>query len=459
MSEGSSAQAAVLAVAADDYLARYEQRTPGSKALYDKARQVTPGGISHNPRHHAPYPIYFQKAKGCTLWDVDGNQYIDLWMAHYDAILGHAPEGAVKLLQEAMEGGLHVGLAMEHEVGLAERVVDMVPAAEQVRFCASGTEATMYAVRLARGFTGKNIILKIRGGWHGANTDLMVDVFGPEFIGPEGAGLLPHLTDYTRAVEFNDIEDTARAIRDAGSDWAGIILEPAVGSAGFLPVEQEYLAFLKEEAAKAGSLIIFDEIITGFRLGAGGAQEYFDFTPDLATFGKVMGGGMPIGAIAGREDIMSLSSVERKVPKAEKLIIGGGTYSTNPLSMISGMATLDTLKADKDKIYPTIAERNAKFCDGVREAFTAVGIPVFISQVGSLQELHFLKEAGLPVRNMGELLNNTYSEKRAELAGRLRNHGVFLFHGGAISMAHEDQHIETLIAAYSRCAQEMAEGS
>ena len=226
MSEGRSTQAAAMAVMENDYLARYEQRTPGSKALYDKARRVTPGGISHNHRYHAPYPVYFEKAKGCKLWDVDGNEYVDLWMAHYDAILGHAPDTIVKRLQGAMEGGLHVGLAMEHEIGMAERVVELVPAAEQVRFCTSGTEATMYAVRLARGFTGRNIILKIRGGWHGANTDLMVDVAAPEFIGAEGAGLLPQLAEFTRSVEFNDIEDTARAIREAGDDWAGIILEP-----------------------------------------------------------------------------------------------------------------------------------------------------------------------------------------------------------------------------------------
>lgn len=314
----------------------------------------------------------------------------------------------------------------------------------------------MYAVRLARGFTGRDIILKIRGGWHGANTDLMVDVSAPEFIGAEGAGLLPQLAKYTRSVEFNDIEDTARAIREAGDDWAGIILEPAVGSAGFIPVEQEYLAFLKEEASRKGAVIIFDEVITGFRLALGGAQEYFGFKPDLATFGKVMGGGMPIGAIAGRADIMGLSSVERNVPKAEKVVIGGGTYSTNPLSMISGMATLDTLKSEKDRIYPALAERNAKFCNGVREVFETVGIAVHITQVGSLQEVHFVKEAGLPVRNIADVLSNTHSEKRAELAARLRNHGVFLFHGGAISMAHENEHIDFLIGAYSRCAEEMA---
>jgi glutamate-1-semialdehyde 2,1-aminomutase len=414
--------------------------------------------VSHNQRFHAPYPLYFERAKGCRLWDVDGNEYIDLWMAHYDAILGHAPDEVVREVQRAMGRGLHVGLAMEHEVGLARRVCELVPSAEQARFCSSGTEATMYAVRLARAFTGRNVILKLVGGWHGANTDLMVDVSLPEFIGAEGKGLLPGVERYTRAVQLNDIEGTAQAIRAAGDDWAGIILEPAMGSAGFLPAEPTYLAFLREETRKRGAVLIFDEIITGFRLALGGAQEYFGIKPDLTTLGKVLGGGMPVGAIAGRADILAISSVKRQVPKQERVIIGGGTYSCNPLTMIAGSITLDTLKARRNEIYPLLAERNQRFCQGVNEAFDRAGLPVFISRVGSLQEVHFLKEKGLPVRSMRDVVANTHYEWRKELAARLRNHGVFVFHGGAISLAHTDADIEAMIAAYGRCAEEMAEG-
>ena len=316
----------------------------------------------------------------------------------------------------------------------------------------------MYATRLARGFTGRNTILKIVGGWHGANTDLMVDVAPPEYIGPEGKGLLPGLEKYTRSVQLNDIEDTARVIKEVGDDWAAIILEPALGSAGFLPLEQDYLAFLKEEATRAGALIIFDEVITGFRLALGGGQEYFNFKPDLVTMGKVLGGGMPVGAIGGRSDIMAISSVENKVPKAERVIIGGGTYSCNPLTMIAGMTTLDILKDKQNKIYSLIAARNNRLCEGIRVSFADQGIPVHVNQLGSLQEVHVLKEAGLPVRNMADVMNNTHMDKRQELANRLRNHGVFLFHGGAISMAHEDADIEIIIEAYARCAAEMSEG-
>ncbi|HUJ75147.1 MAG TPA: aminotransferase class III-fold pyridoxal phosphate-dependent enzyme, partial [bacterium] len=306
---------ASAAPAGDDYLQRYQRATPRSLQLNQEAQRYIPGGISHNQRFHAPYPLYFAKAQGCRIWDVDGNVYHDLWMAHYDAILGHAPPEVVAPLQEAMGLGLHVGLAMEHEVRLAQRVTELVPSAERVRFCTSGTEATMYAVRLARAFTSRNTILKMVGGWHGANTDLMVDVQPPDYIGPEGRGLLPGLERYTRSVQFNDIEDTARAIHEAGDDWAGIILEPAMGSAGFLPAHPDYLAFLREETRKRGALLIFDEVITGFRLALGGAQQHFGVLPDLTTLGKVLGGGMAVGAIAGRADIMAISSVQRQVPK------------------------------------------------------------------------------------------------------------------------------------------------
>ena len=449
-------QSAAKPLPADDYLERYEKRTPKSLKLHLEAEKVMPGGVSHNQRYHAPYPLYFAKAKGSHIWDVDGNDYHDLWMAHYDAILGHAPAPIVTAVQEAMGAGLHVGLPMEQEIGLAQRVCKLVPSAEQVRFCSSGTEATMYAVRLARAFTGRNIILKIVGGWHGANTDLMVDVNLPEFIGAEGKGLLPGLAQYTRAVQYNDIEGTARAIEAAGNDWAGIILEPAMGSGGFLPAQLGYLQFLREETRKRGAVLIFDEIITGFRLSLGGAQEYFGVTPDLTTLGKVLGGGMPVGAVAGKKEILEISSAKRNVPKREKVIIGGGTYSCNPLTMIAGTKTLDILQTRKNEIYPQLAEKNQRFCNGLEQAFDAVGLPVYVNRIGSLQEVHFLKEKGLPIRNMADVVNNTYYDWRKELAARLRNHGVFIFHGGALSTEHSESDIQSMLAAYGRCAEEMA---
>lgn len=440
-----------------DPLAIFVENTPGSKRLNDQATQVTPGGISHDSRYHAPYPIYMTKAKDAKVWDVDGNVYHDLWMAHYDAILGHGYPEVVNRIKDVMDEGLHVGLAMPHEVSLAQKVVELVPSVEQVRFCSSGTEATMYAVRLARGFTGRNVIVKIIGGWHGANTDLMVDVRPPEYIGPESKGLPPDLVKYTRSVHLNDIEGTAKVFKDIGDDLAGVILEPALGSAGFLPATPEYLTFLREETRNRGALLIFDEVITGFRLALGGAQERFDIQPDLTTLGKVLGGGMPVGAVGGRADIMAISAVTHTGSKREKVVIGGGTYSCNPLTMVAGITTLGILQSRKDEIYPAIEEANQQFCNGIHQAFSDVGLPVFVNQIGSLNEIHFVKEEGLPLHNMRDVMENTYKEKQTELALRLRNHGVFMFHGGAISLAHSPKDIESMVEAHRRCAEEMVD--
>jgi len=444
---------------ASDFLATFERKTPGSKRLNELASVVTPGGISHDSRFHSPYPLYVTRARGSKVWDVDGNVYHDLWMAHYDAILGHAPPMVVARVRDALEDGLHVGMAMEHEVTLAQKVVDAVPSAEQVRFCSSGTEATMYAVRLARGFTRRNVILKILGGWHGANTDLMIDVRPPEYIGPESAGLLPDLNKYTRSVQFNDIEATRKAMNEAGDDFAGMIMEVAVGSLGFVLAEPDYLRFVREETRKRGAVLIFDEVITGFRLSYGGAQQMVGVTPDLTTLGKVLGGGMPVGAIAGREDIMRISAVTPKRAKLDKVLIGGGTYSCNPLTMIAGATTLDILKSRQGEIYPALAQANERLSASLRKLFKGAGLPVHVVQLGSLVEVHFLKEEGLPVRNMADVLKNTYKDKQLEYATRLRNHGVFLLHGGALSVEHSEADIQAIIAAHKTVAEEMAEGN
>ncbi len=434
----------------------FKQNTPGSQQLFADAQRVTPGGVSHFPRYHPPHPTFAARASGSRIWDVDGNEYIDLFMSHYDAILGHSPPPVVAALREILEDGLHVGLPTEHEYKLATLVTEIIPCAEQVRFCCSGSEANMYAARLARGFTGRNVVIKMKGGFHGLNTDLAVDVFSPDYTGADGMGLLPELDRYTISTVYNNIDSTWSAIRQAGDDLAAIFLEPVMGAGGFLSAEPEYLAFLREETRKLGALLIFDEVVTGFRVSLGGAQEYYGVTPDLAALGKVMGGTLPIGAIAGRADILELSSVLRKVPQAEKIYIGGGTYSCNPLSMVAGYTTLKILQERKEEIYPTIRSRNDRLCAGVRRSFAAVDIPVTVNQVESLMAIHFLKEKGLAIRSPVDLIENTYRNKQLELADRLRNYGVYMLHSGVISFEHSEADIDTLIAAIDTCAREMA---
>jgi len=438
------------------YISSFETATGGSRALFEKAQKVIPGGISHFPRWHEPYPLYCSRARGSRMWDADGREYIDLWMAHYDAILGHSPEPVVNALREILSDGLHVGIPMEYEAVLAAMITELMPCAEMVRFCCSGTEADMYAVRLARGFTGRNIILKIEGGFHGAGTDLSVNVFVPHFRGKEGIGLIPSLEQYTRSVIFNDIDDTYQAIQEAEEDLAAVIIEPALG-AFMLPAEAEYLAFLREETKKRQALLIFDEIITGFRIGLGSAQEYFGITPDLTTMGKVMGGGMPIGAIGGRADILEISSVQRNVPQWEKIFIGGGTYSANPLSMVAGITTLNILKERKDDIYPVIDARNKRLCEGIQNAFDAVGIPIHLTRFGSLMAVHFLKEKGLPIKNAGDIIKHTLTAEKEEFAARMRNHGIYFLRSSALSTEHSDADIDAIVAAAEECAREMAE--
>ncbi len=442
-----------------DYLARYEKLTPGSKALYEEAVRHTPGGIHHNQRYTAPYPVYMTRAKGSRVWDVDGNEYVDLWMGHGDAILGHAPPEVVERTREVIGDGLHIGHTLNHEVELARKICETIPSAEQVRFCVTGTEATMFAVRLARAFTGRSVILKLTGGWHGANTDLMVDVNPPEFIGPESLGLLPGLTQHTRTVQINDIEGTAQAIRDAGADFAGIILAPVLGSGTLISAEPAYLEFLREETSKAGAVLILDEIVTGFRMALGGAQEVHGIKPDLTTFGKIIGGGAPLGVIAGRADILELTSVRRVVPKAEKVLIGGGTYSCNPISMAAGIITLDILRKGAGEIYPTLEKRATQLVEGVQKAFDGEGIPLRARNAGSIVGFGFLKEPGLPVNDMADAVANTIPDKMAELGGRLRTRGVFIYKGGTLSLEHSEADIDFIIAAFAACAREMAAGA
>ena len=438
-----------------EYISVVREKMTGTRTLFEKAQQVIPGGISHFPRWHAPYPLYCAKARGSRMWDVDGNEYIDLWMAHYDAILGHSPEPVVNALREILADGLHIGIPMEYEVKLATIITELMPCAEMVRFCCSGTEADMYAIRLARGFTKRNVALKIKGGFHGAGTDLSVDVFLPDFRGREGIGLVPNLDQYTRSMGFNDIDTTYQAIQDAGDDLAAVIIEPALG-AFMLPAEKEFLVFLREETKKVGAVLIFDEIITGFRISLGSAQDYFGVTPDLTTMGKVMGGGMPIGAIGGRADILEISSVQRQVPQREKIFIGGGTYSANPLSMVAGITTLEILKKGKEEIYPILNDRNRRLCEGIQQAFDAVDIPVHITRFGSLMAIHFLKEKGLPIRNVVDVAEHTLSAEKEEFGARMRNRGIYLLRSSALSIEHSDADVDTIIAAAAECTKEMA---
>lgn len=439
----------------EDYVKKYMKRTPGSANLYERAKMVMPGGVCHNPRFFPPYPVYIRDAEGSRIRDVDGNEYVDLWMGHYAHILGHRPAPVFGVLQEKISQGTHWGIVNEYQIAFAEDICRVVPSIEKVRFGVSGTEAAMYAVRLARAYTGRNVILKVRGGWHGSGTDLSVAVHVPMDV-PESAGIPPGVSEYTRTISYNDTEDTIASIRQHGSDLAGVIVE-AVGQY-FIPPLAGYLEALERETKRAGALFILDEVITGCRLSLGGAQGRFGLSPDLTTLGKVLGGGMNLGLVGGRTEIMDLASPISGLPKGSGVLIGGGTFSCMLPSMIAGRAMLNYLEEHRDEVYPALEEKGKRVRQGVEDAFRSHGIPVRCFGVGSLFSTCFPPLEDTTVRNNEETERKTDTTRRdREFRLRMLNRGVYtIWGGGAISTAHTDGDIDFIIQAAGEVAAEMS---
>ncbi|RJP25555.1 MAG: aspartate aminotransferase family protein [Candidatus Abyssobacteria bacterium SURF_5] len=434
----------------------YSINTKKSKRLYKRAEKVLPGGVSHNLRFSQPYPVYIKEAYGGKFRDVDGNEFIDYWDGHSGLILGHNPPEIVKALKRAVPKGTHWGFVNRHEVELAELVCEVVPSAEMVRFCCSGTEATMYAVRLARAFTGKKTMLKAIGGWHGSNPDLSVAV-QPPYDMPESMGLLPELRQYMRAFPINDLEAVKQIVAEVGDDFAGIIVEPIVTSGGGVACKPEFLRGLRELTREKGAVLIFDEVITGFRLAPGGGQEYFGVTPDLCTMGKNLCGGMPCGAIAGRRDIMSLADPRRSMVKDEKVFIGGGTYSANPLSMIAGKTAVTIYRDRRDEIYPVLEKRADRLRKGIMEAMGDCGINAYAQGISSLFIVLFPHEPNPEINTIMDVFMKTDLFKNMEFQFRMLNHGIYLVHGGgSLCTEHSEADIDKTIEAAAQVAKEMA---
>ena len=435
----------------------YRLKTSLSKNLFKRAKEVMPGGISHNIHYFPPYPFFIKNAKGSKIWDVDGNEYVDLWMGNYTHILGHCPQVIIRAIEKQLKEGIHWGLVYKNQIEWAELIQELLPSAEMVRFCCSGTEATMYAVRLARAFTGKKIVLKIAGGWHGANPDLSLGIKMP-YDREESLGLLPELQKYTKVIPFNDLSGSLKVIHQNKKDLAGIILEPIVGEGGFNPATKEYLQMLRSETKKLGALLIFDEVISCFRVALGGAQERFNITPDLTTLGKIVGGGLPVGALVGKREILEKTSPEMKRNKWEKILIGGGTFSAHPLTAAAGLAMLNYLKDHHQKVYPILESKGKKVRKGMQEAFHREGVNAVVTGIGSLFQTHFPFQKGESLNSPHSIHRFTDIEKR-EMEFRLKmlTKGIHVMHGGGcLSIAHSDEDIEKIIKAARKVGKEMA---
>jgi glutamate-1-semialdehyde 2,1-aminomutase len=437
----------------------YRQTTPSSESLFKRAKEVMPGGISHNVHYFPPYPFFIKKAKGSKIWDVDGNEYIDLWMGHYTHILGHQSEIVIDAVKRQLKEGIHWGILFEEQVEWAELIRELIPSAEMIRFCCSGTEATMYAVRLARAFTGKKTILKIAGGWHGASSDLSFGIKTP-YEREESLGLLPELKQYTKLILFNDLSKSLDVIHQNKKDLAGIILEPVIGEGGFIPATKEYLEMLRSETKASGALLIFDEVISGFRIALGGAQERFGITPDLTTLGKIAGGGLPVGVLVGKKEILEKTSPQKEGNKWERILIGGGTFSSHPLAAAAGLAILRYLKDHAEEIYPLLEDKGRKVREGVQKAINHAGVRAICTGIGSLFQTHFPLQEAVTLNSPHSIHRFTDIEKREiEFRIGMLTKGVHVMHGGGgLSTAHSDEDIEKIIKAAEEVAREMKEG-
>jgi glutamate-1-semialdehyde 2,1-aminomutase len=317
----------------------YRALTPGSAALAAKARTLMPSGLSHDSRHFDPYPIYVQRALGPVKWDVDGNKYVDYFGGHGSLILGHCHPDVMAAVHAALDKGTHFGACHELEVRWAELVTRMVPSAERVRFTSSGTEATLMALRLARAYTGRSKLVRFRGHFHGWS-DHMTSGYTSHFDGSPTSGVLDSVAGNILLSDPNDVAGITRLFNDH-KDIAAVILEPTGGNFGRMPIRPSFLTVLRELTKQAGSLLIFDEVVTGFRVAPGGVQAVVGITPDITTLAKILSGGMPGGAVAGRKDIMDwLDFAAAKASGTEK-VAHLGTFNANPASAAAGIATLE----------------------------------------------------------------------------------------------------------------------
>jgi len=412
--------------------------TTTSRKMFEQAKEVIPGGVNSPVRACKSVgcdPLFISKASGSSIFDVDGNEYIDFVSSWGPMIMGHAHPEILDAVQQAAVNGTSFGAPTPAEIELASLVVDSVPSIEKVRFVSSGTEATMSAVRLARGYTGRKKVVKFDGCYHGHSDSFLVKAgSGVITLGiPGSPGVPDDIVKNTISIPYNDVDTLTKTLTEQGDDIACIIVEPVGGNMGCVPPADGFLQALRDLTAEHGVVLIFDEVITGFRLAYGGAQEYYNVTPDLTCLGKIIGGGLPVGAYGGKREIMDHIAPDGPVYQA-------GTLSGNPLAMAAGIATLKLL--GRDGFYDELNAKAADFAAMLERAAVSAGIDVTLNRVGSLMTGFFTTE---PVTDFDSAMKSD-TDKYGTHYRQMLSQGIYLapsqFEAAFVSAAHTREQLE-----------------
>jgi glutamate-1-semialdehyde 2,1-aminomutase len=422
-----------------------------SSQLFAAAKEVIPGGVNSPVRAFKSVgadPIFISRASGSKVYDVDGNEYIDYVGSWGPMILGHCHPDVVAAVKSAADSGASFGAPTEKETILAQMVIDAVPSIEMVRMVSSGTEATMSAIRLARGYTGRDKILKFSGCYHGHSDALLVKAgSGAATFGvPDSPGVPNDFAKNTLTANFNSLDSVKKLVSENSGQVACIIIEPVAGNMGTVPPKPGFLEGLRKLCTDEGIVLIFDEVMSGFRVAYGGAQEVYGVTPDMTTLGKIIGGGLPVGAFGGKREIMSLLSPSGGVYQA-------GTLSGNPLAMSAGIATLNLLK--KPGFYEQLEEKSAYLAAGIAKAARDAGYPTFSTRVGSMICTFFTKNE---VTDWESAATSDTKAFATFFRGMLEE-GIYLapsqFETGFVSIAHSTEELDRTIAAAGRCFKQL----
>jgi len=416
-------------------------------SLYDDAKRYIPGGVNSPVRAFGSVggePVFFARAKGAYLFDTDGKRYIDYIGSWGPMILGHAEKNVIAAVQKAAEASLSFGAPSVAETTLAAKVCELMPSIEKIRMVNSGTEATMSAIRLARGFTGRDKILKFEGCYHGHSDSLLVKAgSGALTLGvPTSPGVPASVAEHTITCTYNDLEQVKEVFAEIGDQLACIIVEPVAGNMNMVTPVEGFLKGLQEICEQHGTLLIFDEVMTGFRVARGGAQALYNIKPDLTTLGKIIGGGMAVGAFGGRADVMDYIAPSGPVYQA-------GTLSGNPVAMAAGLATLAGL--GRDGFYEELGAKTAKLADGLARVAREAGIPVFTRSVGGMFGMFFTD--AVSVDSFSEVMKCDTDRFRKFFHGML-DAGIYLapsaFEAGFVSICHTDEDIQATLDAAAK---------